>query len=535
VKILVTDPLSQEGLQVLQKKAHVDVCTGRDESSLKEIIGDYDALIVRSGTRVTASLIEKGVNLQVIGRAGVGVDNIDVEKATEKGIMVINAPEGNTISAAEHTLAMLFSLARNIPGADNSVKQKKWERKRFTGVELNQKVLGLLGLGRIGGEVARMARAMGMKILAYDPYVSPEKVENTGVELTSWEDLLRRSDFVSLHLPLVSATYHFLSREELEIIKPGARIINCARGGLLDEEALYHALKEGKISGAALDVFEEEPPQDIPLLELDSVVLTPHLGASTEEAQVNVAMQVAEQVLKALEGESAVTAVNMPTLMPEVVSEVRPFMPLMRMLGSFYMQLYGGAVDEVEVQYSGEIAGKQVTPLTTSFLIGLLQVIMGDQVNFVNAGYIAKNRGIRIKETFSSDVDNFANLITVIVTESGEERVLSGTLFSQEDMRIVQIGDYRIEVVPSRYMLVCTYEDKPGVIGRVGSLLGDRSINIATMQVGRKSIGGEAVMVLQVDDPVTEKVQQEVSQLEGIIETNFVELKERDLKDPTKK
>jgi len=535
VRVLVSDPLSEEGLQLLKEKARVDVLTDKDEKELLGLISNYDALIVRSGTQVNSALIEAGKNLKVIGRAGVGVDNIDVDKATEKGIMVINAPEGNTISAAEHTMALLASLVRNIPAAHRSIKEGKWERKLFTGVELHQKKMGLLGMGRIGSEVARRARAMNMQVLAYDPYISPERAQKTGVELVSREELFKEADFISLHLPLVSSTYHIIGEKELEMIKPGASLINCARGGLVNEEALYYALKEGRLAGAALDVFEDEPPRESPLLELDNVVLTPHLGASTEEAQVHVAVQVADQVLRALQGDHVVTAVNVPTLLPEVLSEVEHFLPLMRMMGSFYMQLYGGAVEKVEIHYSGEIAEKPVTPLTTSCLIGMLQVITGEQVNFVNASHIAGSRGIHVKETLSSSVENFANLITLTVTGEGESKVLAGTLFGEKDMRIVQIGDYRIEVVPSRYILVCTYVDRPGVIGRVGILLGDNGINIASMQVGRQSIGGEAVMVLQVDDPVSSELMQEVSRLDGIVDTNFVELQEKDLQDPMRK
>lgn len=535
VRVLVSDPLSEEGLQLLKEKARVDVLTDKDGKELLGLISNYDALIVRSGTQVNSALIEAGKNLKVIGRAGVGVDNIDVDKATEKGIMVINAPEGNTISAAEHTMALLASLVRNIPAAHRSIKEGKWERKLFTGVELHQKKMGLLGMGRIGSEVARRARAMNMQVLAYDPYISPERAQKTGVELVSREELFKEADFISLHLPLVSSTYHIIGEKELEMIKPGASLINCARGGLVNEEALYYALKEGRLAGAALDVFEDEPPRESPLLELDNVVLTPHLGASTEEAQVHVAVQVADQVLRALQGDHVVTAVNVPTLLPEVLSEVEHFLPLMRMMGSFYMQLYGGAVEKVEIHYSGEIAEKPVTPLTTSCLIGMLQVITGEQVNFVNASHIAGSRGIHVKETLSSSVENFANLITLTVTGEGESKVLAGTLFGEKDMRIVQIGDYRIEVVPSRYILVCTYVDRPGVIGRVGILLGDNGINIASMQVGRQSIGGEAVMVLQVDDPVSSELMQEVSRLDGIVDTNFVELQEKDLQDPMRK
>jgi len=534
LKVLVSDTVSPEGLKILEEKARVDVKTGLNEVQLREIIGDYHALIVRSSSRVTASLLENASNLQVIGRAGVGVDNIDVDKATEKGIMVINAPEGNTISAAEHSVAMLASLARNIPNANYSVKQKQWERKKFTGVELNRKTLGVLGLGRIGSEVAVRARAMGMNLLAYDPYISSERAKKLGVELKSKEEILRQADFISLHLPLVNSTYHFIGNKELELVKPELRLVNCARGGLIDEEALAFALREGRVAGAALDVFEEEPLQESPLREFDQVILTPHLGASTREAQVNVAVQVAEQVLKALQGEPVVSAVNVPALPPERREEVEPYLPLMRLLGNFYMQLYGGSVEEINIRYSGEIAEKPVTPLTTACLIGFLQVILGEQVNYVNAPYITRNRGIRVQEVTSSKVENFANLVTLTVKGNEGEYTIAGTMLNHHNVRIVQIGDYHIEVVPSRYMLVCTYIDRPGVIGKVGTLLGSENINIASMQVGRQAIGGEAVMVLQVDHPVPGDVLEKLREIEGIIDTNLVELQKKDLQDLSK-
>jgi len=533
MKILVSDPLSREGLDLLEEKAEVDVKTGKNEEELLDIIGDYDALFVRSGTRVTAPIIEKGENLQVIGRAGVGVDNIDVEKATEQGIMVINAPEGNTVSTAEHTVAMMCSLARNIPAAHQSSKEKKWERKKFTGVELNRKVLGLFGIGRIGGEVGRRARAMGMKLLAYDPHISTEKAKKMDVELVGKEELLLKADFITLHMPKNSSTYHFIGEEELQKVKPGLRIINCARGGLIDEKALAEALQDGRVAGAALDVFEEEPLQeDSPLRDLDNVILTPHLAASTREAQINVAVQVAEQGLKALQGKPVVSAVNVPSLPLEVLNEIKLFLPLMRILGSLYMQMYGGSIDQVEIGYNGEIAEKPLEPLTTSCLIGLLQVILGEEVNFVNAPYIAKNRGIQVRELRSNTIENYASLVTLNVTSGGETRSIAATLFNEYDMRIVRIGEYSVDVTPYRYMLICSFIDKPGVIGKVGTLFGEEGINIASMQVGRKYIGGEGVMVLQVDGAIPQELLQKVKVLDGVVETHFVEIPEKDLKVP---
>ncbi|MGI6096887.1 MAG: phosphoglycerate dehydrogenase [Dethiobacteria bacterium] len=524
MKVLISDPLSSEGIDYLRQNVETaDVRTDLSAEELLAIIGEYDALVVRSGTKVTAEVIEAGNKLKVIGRAGVGVDNIDVEKATEKGIVVINAPEGNTISAAEHALAMLASLARNIPRAHYSLKNREWKRSSFMGVELYKKTLGIVGLGRIGSEVAKRARSFGMNILAYDPYISSERARKLGVKLEEEpEEIYRQADFITLHIPKTSSTYHMIDAEQLAMMKDGVRIVNCARGGLINEEALYEALQSGKVAGAALDVFEDEPPLDSKLLDLENVIVTPHLGASTREAQINVALQVAEQVVHALRGEPVVSAVNVPVIMPETMAEVEPFLPLMRLLGSFYMQTFNGKVKEVEIIYSGEIANYQVNPLTNSFLIGLLSVTLNEHVNYVNAPVIVRNRGIKIKEITTKNCENFTNLVTVNVKTAAGVITVAGTLFNQKDMRIVQIGDYRIEVTPSRYMFVCTYIDQPGVIGRVGTKLGENNINIAGMYVGRQSIGGEAVMVLQVDDIIPDELLSTLKELDSILKVYFV-------------
>lgn len=523
-KVLVSDPISEEGIRLLREVAEVDVCTDLSPEELVSIIREYDALLVRSGTQVTAEVIEAGYNLKVIGRAGVGVDNIDVDKATEQGILVINAPEGNTISAAEHTMALMLALARNITSASASLKGGRWERNKFMGVELYKKTLGIIGLGRIGSEVAKRARAFGMDVLAYDPYISAERVEKLGVVSAPLEEIFARADFITLHAPKTSSTAYMIGAKELAQMKEGVRIVNCARGGLIDEKALYQAILSGKVAGAALDVFEEEPPRDNPLLELEQVIATPHLGASTQEAQVNVAIQVAEQIVRVLKGEPVHMAVNVTVLPPEVLSEVQPFIPLMKTMGSFYMQVFNGRVEEIEVTYSGDIASYPVTPLTTALLIGFLRIMLKSPVNFVNAPLIARNRGIKVKEITSKTTSIFHNLITVRVTTCEGNIALAGTLFEGSDIRIVQIGDYRIEVVPSRYMLVSKYIDRPGVIGKVGTILGNNNINIASMQVGRKEIGGEAVMVLQVDNPISEDVLKEVEKVDAIISCCFVEL-----------
>jgi D-3-phosphoglycerate dehydrogenase len=524
-KVLVSDPVSEEGIKLLQEAAQVDVRPDLSPQEIMEIIGEYDALLVRSGTQVTAELIAAGKKLKVIGRAGVGVDNINVEKATEQGILVINAPEGNTISAAEHTMALMMAMARNIPQASSSLKEGQWKRSKFMGLELFKKTLGVIGLGRIGSEVAKRARAFGMNVLAYDPYISAERAEKLGVVPVSLEEIFSQADFITLHIPKTSATQYIIGAAELARMKDGVRIINCARGGLIDEKALYQAIVGGKVAGAALDVFEEEPPRnDNPLLKLDQVISTPHLGASTQEAQVNVAVQVAEEMVNFLKGKPIHMAVNVTVLPPEVLSEVELFIPLMKTLGSFYMQVFDGRVESIEITYSGDIAEYPVTPLTTALLMGFLRVMLNSNVNFVNAPIIARQRGIKVKEITSKDISVFNNLITIKVKTSEHTFAMAGTLFGTNDIRIVQIGDYHLEVVPSRFMLVSKYIDKPGVIGKVGSILGNNNINIASMQVGRQEIGGEAVMVLQVDNYITDKVLDELEKVEYIISTCFVEI-----------
>ncbi|MBS4021641.1 MAG: phosphoglycerate dehydrogenase [Dethiobacter sp.] len=524
MKVLVSDQISEQGVSKLREKAVVDVFTDLSPAQLLEIIPDYEALVVRSSTKVTRQVLEAGINLKVVGRAGVGVDNIDVDAATQRGIIVINAPEGNTISAAEHAIAMMTSLARNIPAAASSMKAREWKRSKFMGVELNKKTLGLVGLGRIGSEVVKRAKAMGMDIIAYDPYISAERAEKLGVTLAGLEEIYRNADFITLHTPLTKSTYHIIGEKELAMMKPGVRLINCARGGLIDEQALCAALISGRVAGAALDVFEEEPPVDNPLCGLENVIVTPHLGASTEEAQVNVAVQVAEQVINALLGEPLLTAVNVPVIPPETLADVKPFIPLMKTLGSLYTQVFNGQVEAVEILYSGEIANYPVTPLTNSFLIGLLSVILNETINYVNAPVVAKQRGIKVREVISKSVENFTNLISVNVKTAEGTQTIAGTLYNKHDVRIVQIGKYRLEVVPSRYMLVTTYVDMPGVIGRFGTALGNNTINIAGMQVGRQSIGGEAVMVLQVDSPVDENILAQLQKLDAVLTVRLVKI-----------
>ncbi len=524
MKVLVSDEISHQGLDKLREKVMVDVHTGLTPEELIQEIAGYDALIVRSSTKVTRSVLEAGKKLKVVGRAGVGVDNIDVEAATEKGIVVLNAPEGNIISAAEHAIAMMTSLARNIPSASCSLKSGEWKRSTYTGVELNKKTLGVVGIGRIGSEVSKRAKALGMEIIAYDPYISAEYAAKAGIILATLEEVLKTADFLTVHTPLTKKTHHIIGADELAMMKDGARLINCARGGLVDEKALYDALNSGKIAGAALDVFEKEPALDNPLFALENVIVTPHLGASTEEAQVNVAIQVAEQVVKALYGEPLISAVNVQVIPPETMAEILPFIPLMKAMGSFYSQVFNGQIETVDIIYSGQIAGFPVTPLTNSLLIGLLSSILNESINYVNVPLVTRQRGIIVREITSKSVESFTNLITVEIKTKEGTHTIAGTLFNKDDARIVRIGKHRIEVSPSRYMIVTAHLDLPGVIGSVGTLLGKNNVNIAGMQVGRESIGGEAVMVIQVDSPVSPEIVNELQRLTPISTVHFVSL-----------
>lgn len=522
MKILVSDPISDQGIEILKKEFDVDIATGLAPAELIKRIGNYEALIVRSETQVTKDVINAGKKLKIIGRAGVGVDNIDVNAATERGIIVVNAPEGNTISAAEHTIAMMLAMSRNIPQANASLKSKKWDRKKFMGVEVRGKVLGVIGLGRIGAEVAKRAQGMEMKILAYDPFISQERAHELGVELTTVEDIVKNADYITVHTPLTKETKDLISGKEFAVMKKGARLINCARGGIINEEALAKAVKDGIVSSAAIDVFVKEPPFDSPLLELDSVIVTPHLGASTEEAQINVAVSVAEQIVNALSGLPVKNAINMPYVKPDVMQIIEPYLPLAEKMGKLCTQLMGN-YEKVEISYSGEIADKEVAPITLAVLKGLLEPVLGAGVNYVNAPIIAKERKIKVVESKSETIEGYPSQISVKLSRKGEEKLVSGSIIGKEP-RIVQIDEYRIDVVPSGYMIVAKHEDRPNIIGPCCMILGKNNTNIAGMQVGRITRGGEAIMVLNIDSEVSDEILGEIRAVDGIIDAKLVVL-----------
>ncbi|MFM2431571.1 MAG: hypothetical protein RLZZ511_2784 [Cyanobacteriota bacterium] len=517
LKVLVSDPIDQVGINILSQVATVDVKTNLTPEQLIEVIGDYDALMIRSGTQVTSPVIEAGHKLKIIGRAGVGVDNVDVPAATRKGIVVVNSPEGNTIAAAEHALAMMMSMSRYIPIADASMKAGKWNRKDFTGVEVYKKTLGVVGLGKIGAHVATVAHAMGMRLLAFDPFVSKERAEQLNCQLVEMEVLLRDSDYVTLHIPKTPETANLINEASIAKMKPTARIINCARGGIIDEAALAKALSEGRLGGAALDVYDGEPLGESPLRDLGrEIVLTPHLGASTEEAQVNVAIDVAEQIRDVLLGNAARSAVNIPGLRPDVLEKLKPYLQLAETLGNLVGQLAGGRIEALNITLRGDLATSQSQPIVVAATKGLLSHALQERVNYVNATIEAKERGIHITETKDESSRDYAGSIRLVATGNLGEHSVEGALLGHGEMRVTSMDDFPINVPPTRHMLVTLHRDMPGLIGRIGSLLGSFNVNIASMQVGRKIVRGDAVMVMSVDDPLPEHVIAEIKQVTGI-------------------
>ncbi|WP_232696282.1 phosphoglycerate dehydrogenase [Brevibacillus daliensis] len=525
-QVLITDPLSEQGIQQLLDAEDVEVVqkVGISQEELLEIIADYDALLVRSQTQVTAEVLKQAKRMKVVGRAGVGVDNININAATEAGIVIINAPDGNTISTAEHSFAMLMAVARNIPQAHKKLVDGTWDRKSFQGVELNNKTLGIIGMGRIGSEVAKRAKAFNMTVIGYDPYLTDERAQKLGVINGSVADIVEKADFITVHTPLMKETRHILSYKEFAKMKPNVRVINCARGGIIDEAALLHALDNHQIAGAALDVYEEEPPVNNPLIGHPRVVTTPHLGASTFEAQENVAIDVSYELLKVLRGESFKNAVNLPTIAAHLMERVQPYFILSEKLGQFLAQLTIGALQEVKITYSGELADMDTSPLTRTILKGLLSYRLGSEVNYINANYLAKVRDISVTEEKSTIHRGFTSLITVTLRSNLETRSIAGTRLNGYGERIVKIDQSTIDVQPAGNLLYVQHNDRPGVIGYVGSILGKNNINIATMQVGRKDIGGDAIMMLTVDKQVNSKILDELGGLAEVVSVTQIEL-----------
>jgi D-3-phosphoglycerate dehydrogenase len=523
-KILVADPLPDGSLEKLRQQANVEVAYKLSKEMLQERIGEFHGLVVRSETKVTGDILEHARNLQVIARAGVGVDNIDVEAATRKGIVVLNSPEGNTLAAAEHTMALMLALARKIPHAHHSLRSGEWTRSRFVGVELYGKTLGVIGLGRIGREVASRAKAFGMKVLGHDPFVNETYAAEIGVLLLPLEEILQKADFLTLHVPLNTQTQNFINKERLTLMHPGSYLINCARGGLVDEDALFDALSNGRLAGAALDVFVEEPPKHSRLLQLDNVVLTPHLGASTQEAQQRVALDVVEQMLDIFQGKPARSPVNIPALSAEKFQFLKPYLFLLEKMGLFLSQICRSPLTEVRLLYEGEIAKENLSFLSSSALKGLLWHELGESINFVNALVTARSRGIKIEEAKLHSSGNYTNLVSIEAKTNQKQHHVSGSVFDGKEARILEVDGYVLNVFPKGCKLLTWHVDRPGIVGDVGTILGRHDINIAEMQLGRDKIRGQALMILSVDDFISSNILNEIRSLDGIEEAQVVYL-----------
>ncbi len=543
-KVLIADHLSEDGIALLkaEPRLQVDVKTGLSPADLAAIIGPYEALLVRSSTKVTAEVIAKADRLKVIGRAGVGLDNVDADAATKRGIIVMNVPAGNTISTAEHTMSMLMALARRIPQAHAHVRQGLWERAKFVGTELFGKTLGIVGLGKIGTEVAKRAQAFGMRVIAYDPFLSSERAQQLEVQVTDLKTIYAEADFITVHTPLTAETRHLIGAKEIASMKRGVRLLNCARGGIIDEAALREALASGHVAGAAIDVYEQEPPKDNPLLAMDQVVATPHLGASTQEAQLNVAIEVAKQVADALLGRGIRNAVNMPSVDAQTLKVLQPYIVLGERLGALASQLSGGKIAEVRVTYVGQMTAHDTSSVTLAVLKGILAPMVGENVNYVNASLIAAERGIKVVEAKASRLDEFADLLSLDVRsdpstplgvvpskrsasrDDGQTLTIQGTLSPRREPRVVKIDRYFVEASPEGYLLILKNQDKPGLIGQLGTLLGESGINIAGMSNGRDEPGGTAITVVNIDNPVPPQVLDRVKQLRHVLDAKLITL-----------
>ncbi|RJP59149.1 MAG: phosphoglycerate dehydrogenase [Candidatus Auribacter fodinae] len=527
MKIVVSDPLSQQGIDILKK---VDGCEVIDASGLPveelcEAVKDCDALVIRSGTKVTKQILEAAKKLKLIGRAGVGVDNVDVPEATKRGIVVMNTPDGNTISTAEHTMAMILSVARSIPQAHASMKAGKWDRKSFKGVELSGKVLGIIGMGRIGSEVAKRARAFNMTVLASDPFLSPEMARKMEIEIASFDDIVLKADFITVHTPLTDATRNLINAAAISKMKKGVRIINCARGGIVNEADLVAGIEKGIVAGAALDVYPSEPPTETIATLHPKVVTTPHLGASTTEAQEKVALDIAEQIVDALKNNTIRNSVNAPSVDGELLKVIKPYIELAQRIGLFLSYVITGQIERVKISFEGKCASHDMSMPTAAFMEGLLKKALAEEVNTVNALHIAKARGISVEESKSETVGDFADLIRADVKTSDGDFTLTGTFFGiKNEPRIVQVNQYYINAKPYGSLLYVINKDKPGIIGQIGDTLGRHSINIADMTVGRISQGEVAVTLINIDQPATPDVISELNALEKIVAVRPIEL-----------
>ncbi len=524
-KVLITDPIPEEGIEILRENAQVDIKDSLKPEEIIAIIGNYDALIVRSQTKVSAAIIEAGKNLQVIARAGVGIDNVDVETATRCGVVVINAPTGNTVSAAEHAIALILALARNIPQANASLKSCAWKRDEFMGTELRGKTLGIIGLGNVGSEVAKRAQAFEMRLIGIDPLVSVEYAKKLGVTLVDIKQLLKDSDFITLHIPLTSQTKGIIGAKELAMVKPNVRIINCARGGLIDEKALVKAIHEKKAAGAAIDVFEKEPCTESILFTEENIIVTPHLGASTTEAQVLAARDVAEQIVDIFKGLPARAAINVPYIPSETLTALAPYLKLATTLCKLVYKLAEGQSKTIRVKYNGDIANYDTNTLKAAVIGGLLEGVSEERVNIVNCNVIAAKRGLTIIEEKEATCVNYASLLTVEISTTKGVWTVAGTIMHNE-LHIVRINDYWLDIVPTpgSYFLFSDHRDRPGFIGAVGKITGDANVNISSMHLGRLKPRGQALLVLSLDEPLPEKAQQQILAIPDVFSVKLVAL-----------
>ena len=524
MKVLICDKVSEKGLEVFKQEPgiEVDVKLKLKEEEICAIAAQYQAMVVRSETKITKKILEHAEQLKVVGRAGVGIDNIDVDAATLKGVVVVNTPDGNTISACEHTMAMMLSMSRHIPQADQSLRQGKWNRSQYVGVELRNKTLGIIGYGKIGSEVGKRSKAFGMKILVFDPYINQEVAERAGVEAVSLDVLLKESDYITVHMPLIPETKHMISTKQFAKMKDGVRIINVARGGIVEEAALYEAIVSKKVAGAALDVYEKEPQTESPLFTLPEVIVTPHLGASTEEAQVNVAIDVAQEILRVLRGEPVQNAVNIPFIKPEHLVVAQPYMELTEKLGKLASVFAEGPINSLEIKYLGEIAKLEFGSLTNTFIKGLLRPYLHDAINYVNAALVAKNRGIKVQEIKSTQTEDYTNKICVSISNGKWEHTIAGAVFRKNELRILSIDQFSLDIQPTGHIVIIRHTDRPKLVGQVGMILGEEGVNIAGMQLDREEAGGNAMMILTIDHEVGNAVIEKINQIEYVKSANYV-------------
>ncbi len=527
MKVLISDNLGEAGIKLFEDEEgiDVDVNTGLAPEELKAIIGNYDALVIRSATKVTADLLTAAGNLKVVGRAGIGLDNVDIPAATQKGVAVMNTPGGNVVTTAEHTISLMMALTRNIPQGTASLKDGRWDKKKLQGREVLNKTLGVIGFGKIGSVVADRARGLKMRVVIYDPVVQPDVIEKEGFEWVSLEELYQQADYITVHVPKNKNTAGLLDKAAFEQMKTGVMVVNCARGGIIDEDDLYDAINSGKVAGAALDVFSTEPPPaDLPLLKLDNVIATPHLGASTAEAQTNVAVAVAEQIIQYLKYNNIINAVNVPAVSGKLLEQLKPFLTLADRMGCMQAQLSKGQLKEINIEYNGDFHGLDLKPVTTAYVKGILDSLVSDGVNSVNAPMIAKEMGIKVSETLTADSEKFLNRISVTVVTTDMQCTVAGSVFGKSDARIVRIDDFIIEIIPEGHLALIHNLDEPGAIGSIGNTLGENGINISQMQVGT-AVGGENnIILIKTDAPMSDEIKNKVLELPKVKSIQTFEL-----------